>query len=315
MATNGRFWRWRLSAREVRLLIYFAILLAVVLWKFAPRPWKPTFTLETAHYAIASTAAREQTEEIGRVVEGLYLVYSNLLRDLPAVRQPHPKLRLRLYKDRKEFRRTNPSAGWAEAFYRRPCCHAYYSAAEVNPYHWMLHEAVHQLNAEVAQLKLEQWLDEGLGEYLSTCRIKNNVPVLGTVDPNTYPVWWIEEIATTGGLAADLTNGSIIPLRAIITGRGGPSLDRQFNLYYLHWWTLTHFLFEGGRDRSNCLDLIRSGGGLEAFEKCIGPADETQRDWHGHVGRLKAKLSGEDLRRSLFKQKSSSLATNVVAPR
>ena len=50
--------------------------------------------------------------------------------------------------------RVNPNLGWAEAFYREPYCRAYFSDREVNPYHWMLHESVHQLNREVARLKL-----------------------------------------------------------------------------------------------------------------------------------------------------------------
>ena len=53
---------------KVRLLIYLAILLGVVVWKYVPRPWKPARTIETPHYIIASTASQAQTEEIGRVV-------------------------------------------------------------------------------------------------------------------------------------------------------------------------------------------------------------------------------------------------------
>jgi hypothetical protein len=30
----------------------------------------------------------------------------------------HPKLLVKLFKDRTEFRRINPGLGWAEAFYR-----------------------------------------------------------------------------------------------------------------------------------------------------------------------------------------------------
>ena len=41
---------------------------------------------------------------------------------------PHEPLKMKLFKDRKEFRRTHPSLGWAEAFYRAPYCQAYYSA-------------------------------------------------------------------------------------------------------------------------------------------------------------------------------------------
>src|SRR5439155_22523800 len=65
------------GSRTNRLIGYLLILAAVAAWKYIPRPWHPTVTMETAHYAIASTATRAQTEEIARVAEELYLAYSN----------------------------------------------------------------------------------------------------------------------------------------------------------------------------------------------------------------------------------------------
>jgi len=108
----------------------------------------------------------------------------------------------------------------------------------------MLHESVHQLNTEVAHLKLEKWLEEGLADYFATSRVDSRGMATGQVDPDTYPVWWIESLATEADLEQNLRNGSVIPLRQIISGRGGPSMNSAVNLYYLHWWTLTHFLFE-----------------------------------------------------------------------
>src|SRR6185369_14856211 len=108
----------------------------------------------------------------------------------------HPLLKVKLYQDRAEMRRINPGLGWAEAFYRKPYCRAYYSAEENNPFHWMLHEATHQLNEEVAHLNLAKWLEEGLAEYFSTARIQGGELQLGSADPETYPVWWLDEIAT-----------------------------------------------------------------------------------------------------------------------
>src|SRR5206468_3229223 len=100
--------RRRLNARQVRLLIYLAIVLGIAAWRFVPRPWHPTVTIETAHYMIASTATREQTEEIGSAMEILYRSYSNRFSTLPTFQRDHPKLKLRLYKDRKEMRWVNP---------------------------------------------------------------------------------------------------------------------------------------------------------------------------------------------------------------
>jgi hypothetical protein len=94
----------------------------------------------------------------------------------------------------------------------------------------------------------------------------------------------------------NIRNGSVIPLRAIITSRGGPSLNKEFNLYYLHWWTLTHFVFESPRCRDHALELVRRGGNLEAFEQTLGPVDQVQLEWHNYVRHLKGVHSGEDLR-------------------
>jgi hypothetical protein len=284
----------RFSRSKARWLVYFVVVLAIAAWKFIPRPWKPARVVETQHYVIASTATQEQTEQVGRVVEMLYAAYSNRFETLPTFRRQHPKLKLLLYKDRKEFRWVNPNLGWAEAFYRKPCCRAYYSEKEMNPYHWMLHEATHQLNQEVAQLHLAKWLDEGLAEYFSTSRVLGGQLVLGKIDPQTYPVWWIDEIATSTNLQACVDNGSVIPLRAIVMDRGGPSMSRHFNLYYLHWWTLTHFIFENPKFSDARMSLLEHGGTLEAFEKDIGSVESVESGWFRHVRTIKAALEGHD---------------------
>jgi len=296
MLPERRFFRWKLKAREARLLFYLLVLLGVAAWKFIPRPWHPAFTLETSHFAIASSATRQQTDDTARAIELLYSAYSNHLGALPGYQREHPPLKVKLFRDRAEFRRINPGLGWAEAYYREPYCRAYYSADEINPCHWMLHESVHQLNHEVAHLKLEKWLDEGLAEYFSTSQLRDDQLVVGRIDPNTYPVWWIDELATNPTLEENLRNGSVIPLRAIITNRGGPSMNRHFNLYYLHWWTLVHFLFESPEHHASATTLLGRGGGLAAFEELIGPVEPVQSEWHAYVRSLKGRLAGQDLR-------------------
>ena len=284
--------RGKLKSRDKRMLLYLVILLAIVAWKFLPRPWKPSVMIEPAHHTIYSSATRDQTEEVARVLDVLYVAYSNQFGGLPTFQREHPKLKVKLFKDRKEFRWINPGLGWAEAFYREPYCRAYYSAKEINPYHWMLHESVHQLNHEVAHLKLEKWLEEGLADYFASSRIQSDALVLGLVDANTYPVWWIDDLATSADLQENIRNKSVIPLRAIVTNSGGPSMNQNFNLYYLHWWTLTHFIFESPKYRERALELTNRGGGLRAFEELIGPVDHVQADWHAYVRDLKKKLTG-----------------------
>src|SRR6185503_19146705 len=123
---------------------------------------------------------------------------------------------------------------------------------------------------------LEKWLEEGLAEYFSTSRTKDNKLQLGHPDPNTYPVWWLDEIATDSDLAKNISNGSVIPLRAIITNRGGPRMNSHFNLYYLHWWTLTHYIFESKQTSASATKLIQSGGDLKSIEELFGPVESFQ---------------------------------------
>lgn len=270
------------------------VVLAVAAWRYLPRPWHPTLTIETRHYKIYSTATRAQTDNTARALEMLYTAYSNRLGSVNGWQQEHPRLQVKLYKDRAEMRRINPGMGWAEAFYQEPFCRAYFSDGEINPYHWMLHESTHQLNHEVAHLSLNKWLEEGVAEYFSTSQITSNGIATGDVDLNTYPVWWMDEIATNSSLAENIRNGSVIPLRAVITGNGGPSMDQNFNLYYLHWWTLTYFIFESQKYHDRALPLVQRGGTLEAFEEIIGPVEQVQVEWHDYVRRMKTALVEKD---------------------
>lgn len=285
----------RFSPLFWRMLCYLAVLLGIAAWRFLPHPWHPTLKIQTEHYVIESTAARRQVVEVGRALEALYTAYSNRFATLPTFEPTHPRLKVLLYKDRAEMRHVNPGLGWAEAFYRKPYCRAYYSAKEVRPCQWMLHEAVHQLNAEVAHLHPAKWLEEGLAEYFSTSRFKNGKLEVGRIDPSTYPVWWMDEMATGANIEASIQNGSIIPLREVITNHGGPNMSRHFNLYYLHWWTLTHFIFENEKYQSAAIKLVEQGGDLDSFEKLIGPVDEVQPEWYRYVCRIKSALNGRDL--------------------
>lgn len=283
---------WLLPPKPKRLLLLFGILLAILAGEQVYRIWRPTHTHTTAHYSIRSSALPAQSVETGDKVEALYAAYVDTFKPWPELQQPHKKLQLKLFKDRAEFRRCNRGLGWAEAFYRPPCCHAYYSANELNPHHWMLHEAVHQLNHEVARLDLAKWADEGLSEYFSTSFLRNGRLEVGKVDRNTYPVWWLDELKLSGNLELDLKNGTVIPLRAILEGHGGPNLDDKFNLYYIQWWSIIHLLFEGenGRYREHVAPLLHEGASLASFEKHIGPVERLQAEWYQHLQELQWDL-------------------------
>ncbi len=284
---KARVGRW-LTVRQKRLLVLFAILVALAAWAYMPRPWSPGVVLETEHYFIRSSATEEQTREIGQVAEIVYSGYRQLVEDLQRPILSHPKLGMKLFCDRREFRRCNRVYGWAEAFYQPPYCYQYYSADEVHPYHWMMHEATHQLNDTAARLRLPQWLEEGLACYVSTSRIVDSSLRLGEIDANTYPIWWLDSLDLSGDLDANKKRRTIIPLRAILSGQGGPSMNRHFNLYYLHWWSLTHFLmhYEGGRYKPGLSRLIAEDGSLPAFEKHIGSIEIIESQWYGYLAGL-----------------------------
>jgi Protein of unknown function (DUF1570) len=238
--------------------------------------------INTAHYAITSSATPAQTQKIATAVEILYTAYNKHFdMSARATSVAQGKMPLRLYKDQEEFKQHNQSRPWAEAYYQFPTCYAYYPATDINPYHWMLHEATHQLNVEVAHFKLSKWLDEGLATYFSTSKIQNGLLVPGTIDPNTYPIWWLHDIELTNDVHHDLAMGKIIPLRVLISDTGSGS-DDNVNRYYIGYWSLTYFLwhFDNARYAEPFRQLILAGGSAKDFERLIGPIDEIEVQWH-----------------------------------
>lgn len=273
--------KFKLSKKDFRLLILLGIALAI--FGYVKRPWFHTLKLESEHYICFSTATVSETQQILNVAESLFESYTRFFGDL---KTSNPKkLKLKLYKDRDEFKSYNMLSGWAEAFYLKPYCHQYYSDEEANPYHWMIHEATHQLNAEVAGFKLAKWLDEGIAEYFGTSTFENDLLTTGRIDVDTYPIWWLDTMNLSGDLDKDIAALKIIPLKAIITNKNGPDLDEYFNLYYIHWWSLTHFLihYKDGQHKEAFFDLVNDGGTLEAFERHIGPVADIQPKWYGYL--------------------------------
>ncbi len=250
-----------------------------------PSPLPGARSVDTAHYTITTTADDEQTQRVGDAVEALHAAYFAWFPDVAARAAGTPKLRLTLYAHKGQFRANNRSSPWAEAYYLAPVSYAYYASDGANPYHWMLHEATHQLNNEVARFPKTKWIEEGLGTYFGASRIEKGRLLPGAIDPEAYPIWWLDGIGLTGDLYADVAAGRWIPIRALITGRDAPSIHANVNRYYVQYWSLTHFLFhhDGGRHADAYRRLIAEGGTLENFERLIGPADRIERDWYRHL--------------------------------
>ena len=274
---------FKLKPREKRVLVLFAIFLAI--FGYTRRPWFADHVIESEHYVCHSTATTEQTQQALQRAEALYSAYQTRFADALLLATDHPLLKLKLYRDRDEFKRFNMTSGWAEAFYRKPWCHQYISMDEPDPYHWMVHEATHQLNREVAGLRLPRWLDEGIAVYFSTSRIEDGQVWLGRIDQDTYPIWWLWQLRLTGNMEQDIQQDAFIPLATIIRDRGGPSINKHFNLYYIHWWSLMHFLHhhEDGRYRKAVPELMRAKGTHRAFKQSVGPIDTVQVQWYDYL--------------------------------
>jgi len=248
---------------------------------------------QTANYEITSWATVEQTTQVGSTAEGLlraYLAFFAL--DDKAV--PKGGLKLTLYRDRAQFKAKHPDPAWAEALYSKGVSYAYFDAKAPNAVHWMLHEATHQLNDQIVHVPKAKYLDEGLASYFGASKFEDYTLTPGSVEPKAYPVWWLGQLAPGTDMQRDIASGRIVPLRALITGQGGPDIDSHVNQWYLGWWSLTHFLLHGenGRYAQAYRELLKGDGSLEDFEKKIGPVDELQPKWYRYFQEL-AKLKSD----------------------
>ena len=261
-----------------------------------PDPLPGAKLVETTHYAITSTADAAQTQRVADAVEALYAAHADFF---PAHRAPADapgKLKLTLYAHQAQFKANNRSSPWAEAYYLRPICYAYYAGSEPSPYHWMIHEATHQLNAEVADFPKYKWADEGLATYFGTSRIENGVLMPGLIDPDTYPIWHLWNAGLSGSLDKDIDAYRWIPIRALITGVDAPDIASNVNRYYIQYWSLSHFLFhaENGRYAAGYKRLIAEGGSLANFERLIGPADRIEYEWYRYLRGKIAELAPQN---------------------
>ncbi len=248
----------------------------------------PGKVFESPHYTINSTATADQTALVAQAVESFYLAYSAFFEKEIPVGAKASKFKLMLYKNRQEFSANNTSSPWAEAYYRSPVCYAYFSEDSESPYHWMIHEATHQLNNELSHFKIPKWINEGLASYFGASKIENGRLLPGKIDANAYPVWWLAQLSLSGNLENDIASGKIIPLRTLIAGKGGPDINQYLNLYYIEYWSFTHFLFhyKNGIYAESYKKLIIQGGSLEDFEKAIGPINHIQSEWYGYLQKL-----------------------------
>jgi hypothetical protein len=249
-----------------------------------PRPWILPAALAMEHYRIRSTAAEANTRRVADAAESLYRAYGELFPDAVDARGATAKLSLVLYRDQAQFKRYNRSKPWAEGFYLAPDCHAYYGEGQANPYHWMLHEATHQLNDRIGRWPRRTWSNEALATYFGSSRIVEGRLRPGEIDPDTYPVWWLTRMGLSGSLDDDLAQGRIIPLRRLLEDAGPPD-GSQVNRYYLGYWSLAHYLMRAneGEHARSFLRVLQEGSTVQAFERHIGPVEQVQLAWYRYL--------------------------------
>lgn len=242
-------------------------------------PTAPQPVVETRHYRIRSSATDAQTRAVGKSVESLYAAYTETFGN----GRQHGLLELVMYKDQAEFKANNRSKPWAEAYYLEPRAYAYPGGGE-NPHHWMLHEATHQLLRQVSGFKLRRWANEGVASYFGAGTLHAGVLEPSVPDSGAYPIWWLALLDISGDMQADINRGVVMPIEQVVEDTG-PPIAGNVNGYYLHYWSLTHYMLHGdaGKHRDAFLVLLQRGGDPVEFRRLIGPYAQVQRGWYDHL--------------------------------
>jgi hypothetical protein len=254
----------------------------------------PSWVGATANYQVTSWATVEQTTQVGSTAEALLRAYLAFFKlDNAAV--PKGGLKLSLYRNREQFKQRHPQPAWAEALYSKGVSYAYYDASGPNAFHWMLHEATHQLNEQVGHTPPDKWINEGLASYFGASKLEDYNLTPGKIEAQAYPVWWLGKLRPTGDMRKDFASGRVVPLRALVGNSGGPALDSHVNQWYLGYWSLTQFLLHGagGKYAAGYHKLLAGKSAtLADFEREIGPVDAVQAEWYHYLQTL--ELDGQD---------------------
>ncbi len=280
-----------------RLAVYLSVLALFVgghLWRTW---WLPDEVLVSEHYRLFHATEHPTAVEALHAVEALQLAYGDFF-GLPVESSPRPRLPLVLHADREEFKRVHPYSRWAEAFYVPPVAVQYVDHTSEAPLFWLIHEATHQLNFRYLGVWLPRWANEGLACLFSTSRMHDGQLQLGEIHEDTYPVWWLGSMALTGDIGLDAEEGQIIRLGDLLGGEYPLSMNRHFNTYYLHWFSLVHYLAveEEQQYRAGLIECLQLGCDEDQFEVSIGPVEEVEAGWYSYL----QQINGERRARSLL---------------
>jgi len=99
------------------------------------------------------------------------------------------------------------------------------------------------------------------------------------------PIWWLSALGLSGDLSRDMADKKIMSIMSIINDEKPLKMNQHVNLYYIHWFSLVHFLLEGeqGKYRKTFMACVKTPSGLEAFEENIGPYQVIGPQWYQHL--------------------------------
>jgi hypothetical protein len=233
--------------------------------------WEFDRKVQGAHWSIYTDAPEETARKVLAVAEAVYEAFvEDLAGTWPLA--GGRGLRAYVFKDRERFmKEANLPTAWAEGYYdggRRACFCYYDPANSKNPFHWFVHEAEHQLVAEVVAGApgLNAWLSEGYACYYGTSRMREGRLILGEIDPDTYPTWWRKKYTERLWPLGEFADR--------IAPRFGEQKDP--NPFYLQAWLLVHYLMHGeeGRHRAGfrkfLVEAARGSADTATFEKHVG---------------------------------------------
>ncbi|HQF55022.1 MAG TPA: DUF1570 domain-containing protein [Fibrobacteria bacterium] len=233
---------------------------------------------DSPHFHMWSTASQSRTRSAMDAAETLHRRWTAWIGVKES--QTHRRHKLRLFSTRDEMRGSLLGMRWAEAIYHDSICEQYDDRFAVRPWHWLVHEATHQLAHEDSRLHLPRWANEGLACLFSTARQNKGNLILGSVDAETYPVWWLKKTPPTGDFAKDMRALLVPPSRFLVESDFtdiGPSV----NAHYMSWWSFAHFLNK--TDSVAWKDWILRDATPAGLAMRFGSGPDLDRKWYAHV--------------------------------
>lgn len=230
----------------------------------------------SAHYNLRTDVHETRARQALDAAERLHRAWERWTGS-PSHHGPH---RLRLFSSREGMRQALPGMGWAEAIYHDSICDQYDDRFEERPWHWLTHEATHQLAYEDSRLELNRWANEGLACLFSTSRVVDGRIVLGSVDKETYPVWWLVKTPLRRDFDKDSRSLLVRPsvfLREFDFAR----IDRTVNQHYLSWWSFAHYLYT--TDSVGWKEWVAKDGTREGLDRRFGSGPELDKKWYAHI--------------------------------